>query len=325
MPTKKTILLVGGGGYIGSHMTDYLSQQDDFIPIVFDNFSTGHRDAVKNAIVVEGDMADTALLEKVFSDYAFSAVMHFASFIQVGESVLHPEKYYRNNVGGTLNLLRAMLKHRVNYFIFSSTAAVYGEPLYTPMDEKHRILPLNPYGQSKWMVEQILQDFSRAYDFHFSVLRYFNAAGAHPSGKITECHEPETHLIPLILKAVLGKLPALTIYGKDYPTPDGTCIRDYVHVMDLCEAHFLALRHLLKEKKSSIYNLGTGKGYSVKEVIDMVSEVTQRTVPFRFGERRAGDSAVLVADARLAEHQLQWKPTYSDLRIMIEHAWNSLK
>lgn len=318
MPMK-LILVVGGAGYIGSHMV-LLLQKAGFTPIVLDNLSTGHQNAVLNAKLIIGDITDTALLEKLFHEFNFLAVMHFASFIQVGESVINPAKYYQNNLSATLNLLNNMLKARINNFIFSSTAAIYGEPQYTPIDEKHPVAPINPYGRSKQMIEQILEDFSKAYDFRFASLRYFNAAGADPSGRLCERHNPETHLIPSILRTLTKETETITIYGNDYPAPDGTCIRDYVHVMDLCNAHLLVLKALCDGHKKCIYNLGTGNGYSVKQVIDTVSRVTKKNIPIVYGQRRAGDPAILVADPTLAMHELNWKPQYSELEIIIQHA-----
>jgi len=322
MPTK--ILVVGGAGYIGSHMVACLVRQG-YIPIVLDDLSTGHRESVSEAKLVIGNIGDSQLLDSLFAQHDFSAVMHFASFIQVGESVLDPAKYYQNNLANTLSLLNAMLKWKVKHFIFSSTAAVYGEPKYSPIDEKHPVAPINPYGQSKRMVEQVLEDYARAYDFNFMALRYFNAAGADPSGKLGEWHEPETHLIPLALQVASGKRDSITIYGEDYATPDGTCIRDYVHVNDLCDAHLLALQALWEGKKSNIYNLGTGTGFSVRHVIDVVSQVTQQTIKVVAGERRAGDPAILVPDATCVKQDLHWQPLYSNLDTIILHAWNSMK
>jgi len=321
MPTK--ILVVGGAGYIGSHMVDCL-RSAGYLPIVLDNLSTGHREAVLGSELIVGDMADSRCLDELFSQHQFAAVMHFASFIEVGESVQNPAKYYQNNVSGALQLLQAMIKHKIKYFIFSSTAAVYGEPKYTPIDEKHPLLPINPYGRGKRMIEQILEDFSDAYPFHFASLRYFNAAGADPNGRLGEWHEPETHLIPLVLQAALGKKMAITVYGRDYATPDGTCVRDYVHVTDVCQAHLLVLQALFNGKKSCFYNLGTGHGYSVQQVIDVASEVTERDIPMIDGERRAGDPAVLVADPSCAIQELNWQPCYSDLHTIIRHVWQVL-
>ncbi len=319
--SSKNILVVGGAGYIGSHMTAFLLR-NHYTPVVLDDLSTGHRDAVSEAEWIEGSIADTELLDHLFSTRSFDAVMHFASFIQVGESVKSPEKYYQNNVVNTLNLLMAMVRHHINRFIFSSTAAVYGEPEYTPIDENHPIKPVNPYGHSKSMVEQILADLMRAHGFHYAALRYFNAAGADISGKLRERHEPETHLIPLILQVANGQRDAITIHGQDYPTPDGTCIRDYIHVTDLCDAHLKALMQLEKGEKSCVYNLGTGQGYSVKQVITAAREITGHPIPVIDGQRREGDPAVLVADARRAMRELQWVPNYSDLKTIIQHAWN---
>ncbi|MEO8400835.1 MAG: UDP-glucose 4-epimerase GalE [Gammaproteobacteria bacterium] len=319
MLTNK-ILVVGGAGYIGSHMTDYL-QRSGLTPVVLDDLSTGHRDAVLNAELIVGTLADTNLLDEIFQTGQFVAVMHFASFIQVGESVKDPEKYYQNNVASTLNLLTAMLKHNVNKFIFSSTAAVYGEPNYTPIDENHPIAPINPYGHSKRMVEQVLADYMKAYGFHYAVLRYFNAAGADPAGKLHERHDPETHLIPLVLQVARGERDAITIYGRDYPTPDGTCVRDYIHVNDLCDAHLLALQSLENGVTSCTYNLGTGQGYSVQHVVEVAREVTGAAIPVIYGPRRSGDPAILVADAKRAMRELAWRPKYSDLKTIIQHAW----
>lgn len=321
MPTK--ILVVGGAGYIGSHMVDCL-KESGYEPIILDNLSTGHRQCLFGSPLYVGDVADRKFLDEIFTCHEFSAVMHFASFIQVNESISNPAKYYHNNVVGTVNLLQAMLKHKIRNFIFSSSAAVYGEPKYTPIDEKHPLSPINPYGHSKRMVEQILEDFSHAYDLHYASLRYFNAAGADPKGHLGEWHEPETHLIPLILQAAIGKKIALTIYGRDYPTPDGTCVRDYVHVSDLCVAHLLALKALFDGTKKCIYNVGTGHGFSVKQVIDVATEVTKLDIPVIDGERREGDPAILIADADLIMRELNWQPKYSDLHTIVSHAWRAL-
>lgn len=265
------------------------------------------------------------LLDKLFTEHQFAAVMHFASFIQVGESTQNPAKYYQNNVAGTLQLFQAMLKHHVKYFIFSSSAAVYGEPKYTPIDEKHVLVPINPYGHSKRMVEQMLEDFALAYDFRFAALRYFNAAGADPEGRFHERHEPETHLIPLILQVAKGQRSSIMVYGNDYPTTDGSCVRDYVHVTDLCAAHLLALEGLFDGAKSSFYNLGTGHGFSVQQVIEAAREITEKPIPIEEGPRRTGDPANLVADPSKAMQELNWQPQYSDLKTIIAHAWASMK
>jgi UDP-glucose 4-epimerase len=322
MPTKSKqhILIVGGAGYIGSHMVK-CAERAGYIPIVLDNLSTGHEDAVQGTEIIVGDIQDTQLLKKLFSRYDFSAVMHFASFIQVGESVKEPAKYYYNNVSGTLNLLNEMLAANIKFFIFSSTAAVYGDPNYTPIDEKHPLLPINPYGRSKWMVEQVLQDFAKSYSFHFAALRYFNAAGCDADSGLTERHDPETHLIPLVLQVANAQRKFISIYGNDYPTFDGTCIRDYIHVNDICEAHMLALQKIWQGANNCIYNLGTGEGYSVQQVIDVARDVTGHAIPTVIEARRAGDPAILVADATAAMQELNWKPTHSALRTIVQDAW----
>lgn len=316
----KNILIVGGAGYIGSHMMNYLNSSD-YSAIALDNLSTGHKDALAVNQLIIGDIADSQLLDKLFTQYHFDAVMHFASFIEVNQSVKNPAMYYQNNVANTINLLNSMIKHNVKKFIFSSTAAVYGEPQYTPINEAHPLKPINPYGHSKQMVEQIIEDFSHAYDFQFAILRYFNAAGADPSGKLAERHQNETHLIPLILQVAKNQRENITVFGKDYDTPDGTCVRDYVHVNDLCAAHWLALQSLQNGKKRAVYNLGNNTGYSVQQVIDLAREVTQHPIPVVEGQRRAGDPAILVADASLAMQELGWRPKYPELKTIIEHAW----
>jgi UDP-glucose 4-epimerase len=247
--------------------------------------------------------------------------MHFASFIQVAESVQHPDKYYRNNFTYTLGLLDAMRAHGLNKFILSSTAATFGEPQYTPIDEKHPQQPINPYGRTKLMVEQTLADYDRAYGFKSVCLRYFNAAGADPEGQLGERHDPETHLIPLVLQAASGKRPSISVFGRDYDTPDGTCIRDYIHIQDLCSAHWLALESLINGAESQSYNLGNGNGFSVQEVIDTAEQVTGRKILVVNAPRRDGDPARLVADSRLAREKLGWQPQYTDLASIIEHAW----
>jgi len=313
------ILVVGGGGYIGSHMVKRLLQAGHSVTTL-DDFSTGYRDAILGGAVVEGSLADRALLEDVFSAHKFEAVMHFASFIQVAESVREPGKYYANNVTNTLNLLDAMVTHGVHHFIFSSTAAIFGEPQYVPIDENHPVQPINPYGASKAMVERMLADYDKAYGLKSVCLRYFNACGADPEATLSERHIPETHLIPLALQAAFDLGGALTVFGRDYVTPDGTCVRDYVHVADLCEAHILALEYLQRSGVSAAFNLGNGEGFSVQQVVDAVSRETGRSVPVSDGPRRAGDPAVLVADSRLAKRILGWKPLYEDLDTIIRHA-----
>jgi UDP-glucose 4-epimerase len=314
------ILVVGGAGYIGSHMVKMLIAQGHAV-VTFDNLSSGHRDAVLGGEFVLGDLADQAALDNVFKLHQPEAVMHFASFIQVGESVRKPDMYYRNNFSNTLNLLDAMVAHQVKHFIFSSTAAVFGEPDYVPIDEAHPNRPVNPYGRSKWMVEQVLADYDLAYGLKSVCLRYFNAAGADPEGLLGERHDPETHLIPLILQAASGRRDNIQVFGRDYDTPDGTCIRDYIHIVDLCSAHALALAHLTHGGQSERYNLGNGAGFSVQQVIDTVERVTGNTVTVIDGPRRAGDPARLVADATRARNELGWKPEFDQLQQIVAHAW----
>ncbi len=313
------VLVVGGAGYIGSHMVKMLNQQGAIVTVL-DDLSSGHRDAVLYGDFVHGDMADRALLDGILSQ-GFDAVMHFASFIQVGESVQHPDKYYQNNVVKTLGLLDAMRAHGVERFIFSSTAATFGEPQYCPIDERHQQQPINPYGRTKLMVEQVLADYEKAYGLRSVCLRYFNAAGADAEGKLGERHDPETHLIPLVLQAASGRRPNIGVFGRDYDTPDGTCIRDYIHIEDLCSAHWLALQSLMGGAASQAYNLGNGQGFSVQEVIDTAQQVTGRPIAVVNGPRRAGDPARLVADASLIRQKLGWKPRYADLATIISHAW----
>ena len=314
------ILVVGGAGYIGSHMVKQL-RREGFAVHVADDLSSGRREAVLGAPLHVGDIGDAAFVDRLLQEVRPAAVMHFASFIQVGESVADPAKYYRNNIAATLVLLEAMRAHGVTRFIFSSTAAIFGDPQYTPIDEAHPKAPINPYGRSKWFVEQMLEDFDRAYGLKSVCLRYFNAAGADPDGALGECHEPETHLIPLILQVASGRRPHITVYGKDYPTADGTCIRDYIHVEDLCQAHLLALRQLLAGGESARYNLGNGNGYSVREVIAAARRVSGHPIPVQTGPRRLGDPPVLVADARAARQVLGWQPRHADLDTLLAHAW----
>lgn len=314
------ILVVGGAGYIGSHMVKLLARQNCRVTTL-DDLSTGFAEAVKCGELVTGSIADVAVLDNLFTSHQFDAVMHFASFIQVGESVKEPAKYYRNNFANTQNLLDTMVRHGVKRFIFSSTAAVFGEPLYSPIDEQHILKPINPYGRSKLMVEQMLEDYDSAYGLKSFALRYFNAAGADPEGELGERHEPETHLIPLVLQAASGRRGAITVFGSDYDTPDGTCIRDYIHIQDLCVAHLLGLQQLMQGASSARYNLGNGNGFSVREVIDTAERITHRSIPVIYGARRSGDPARLVADAILARKMLGWQPQYADLETIIQHAW----
>jgi UDP-glucose 4-epimerase len=320
MLTGPHILVVGGAGYIGSHMVKHLLNAGCTVTTL-DNLSTGYRDAVLGGAFVLEDLANVLALDDLFRTNHFDAVMHFASFIQVGESVTEPAKYYENNVTNTLNLLNAMVKYQVSRFIFSSTAAVYGEPQYFPIDEAHSKAPINPYGRSKWMVEQILQDYDRAYGLKSIALRYFNAAGADPDGLLGERHQPETHLIPLVLQAASGRRPHISVYGRDYDTPDGTCIRDYIHVADLCDAHWLGLKKLLEGTTSDAYNLGNGQGFSVQEVIDAARQVTGCNIRVMDAPRREGDPARLVADAARACSELGWQPSRFDLKIIIADSW----
>lgn len=313
-------LVVGGAGYIGSHMVKALLQAGHDV-VILDDLSTGYRDAVVGGEFIRGSLADERMLDSVFTSHRFAAVLHFASFIQVGESVAQPAKYYANNVANTLNLLNAMVRHGVRDFVFSSTAAIFGEPQYVPIDEKHTVAPINPYGVSKAMVEQVLRDYDHAYGLKSVCLRYFNACGADPQGELGERHQPETHLIPLALQTLSGRRESLTMFGRDYDTPDGTCIRDYVHIVDLCQAHLLALDHLRVSGTSAAFNLGNGGGFSVAAVIAAVERVTGGNVPVVEGTRREGDPARLVADSRLARKILGWKPHYAELELIIAHAW----
>ncbi len=314
------LLITGGAGYIGSHMSQYLLELGHKVT-VFDNLSHGNRDAVLGGTLIVGDLNDVTALNKLFGQSTFDGVMHFASYIEVGESVSNPQKYYENNVGNTLNLLKVMHAHHVHRFIFSSSAAVYGEPEYVPIDEAHPKAPLNPYGRSKWMVEQFLEDFDQAYGLRSISLRYFNAAGADPEGRLGERHQPESHLIPLVLKAATGVLPSIKIFGRDYDTPDGTCIRDYIHVRDLCDAHLLALQNLMEGGKSNVFNLGNGNGFSVQEVIDTARKVTGKRITAEDAPRRQGDPARLIADSTRAINELHWQPKFADLEQIIGDAW----
>ncbi|GAB4295924.1 MAG: UDP-glucose 4-epimerase GalE [Thiohalomonadaceae bacterium] len=314
------VLVVGGAGYIGSHMVKMLLEEGHAV-VTLDNLSGGFRDAVSGGEFVLGDLADSELLANLFSRHRFDGVMHFASYIQVGESVREPAKYYRNNVANTLNLLDAMVAHDVRCLIFSSSAAIFGQPQYVPIDELHPQQPINPYGRSKLMVEQMLEDYDLAYGLRSVCLRYFNAAGGQPGSGLGERHEPETHLIPLVLQAASGRRESVTIFGSDYDTPDGTCVRDYVHVTDICRAHLLALGHLQQDGSSRRYNLGNGKGFSVREVVEAAGKITGRDICVLKGARREGDPAYLIADASLIHDELGWAPAFSELEAMVSHAW----
>jgi len=314
------ILVTGGAGYIGSHTCKALSRAG-FTPITYDNLVFGHEWAVKWGPLERGDILDTTRLSQVIATYKPAAVIHFAALAYVGESVQNPAKYYRNNVVGTVNLLDAMRQNGVNKIVFSSTCATYGIPDRIPITEDALQRPINPYGRSKLMIEQILTDYGCAYDLKSISLRYFNAAGADPDGELGECHDPETHLIPLVLEAAAGRRPDVTVHGNDYETPDGTCIRDYIHVSDLAEVHVHAMTSLGQRKLERAYNLGTGKGHSVKEVIDAARRVTGRDFTVLNGPCRPGDPAFLVADATLANRDLGWLTRYTTIADMIETAW----
>ncbi len=313
------ILVCGGAGYIGSNMTAMLAAEG-FEPVVFDNLAKGHRSAVGSAEFIEGDLADYELLVKTLDKYKIEAVMHFAAFIEAGESVRSPLKFYHNNVSNTQNLLSAMESCGVNKFVFSSTAAVYGIPEKLPITEDSPKQPINPYGDTKLAVERMCHHQSRAGKLRYATLRYFNACGAGANGTLGEDHRPESHLIPLIIKAATGKNSQIQIYGTDYPTPDGTCIRDYIHIEDLCRAHLLALEKL-KDNTELVYNLGNGQGYSVKEVIDTVKKVSAKDFKVAESDRRPGDPPVLTSDATKAGAELGWKPQYTELEKIIATAW----
>jgi len=313
-------LVCGGAGYIGSHMAQWLSAHGHQVTVL-DNFSTGHRQAVHWGELVEADLLDPASLERAFSGRRFDAVLHFCASSLVGESVREPYAYYRNNVAGTLNLLEAMRQNGVERLVFSSTAAVYGNPVSGVIDEDHPKAPINPYGASKLMVERMLADAADAYGLRSVALRYFNAAGALPEQGIGEAHACETHLIPNVLKAALGGGAPLKVFGEDYPTPDGTCVRDYVHVQDLAQAHALALDYMERSHGAHAFNLGSGRGFSVREVIATAGEVTGCGIPYEVAPRRAGDPAVLVASSERARRELGWAPAWTDLHAIIESAW----
>lgn len=320
---KPTILVTGGAGYIGSH-TVLALKLAGFDVIVLDNLVYGHRDLVEQVLqvkLVPGDINDQALLNDLFKTHEIAAVMHFSAYAYVGESVTDPAKYYRNNVTGTLTLLEAMLAASVKKFVFSSTCATYGVPQVVPIPEDHPQNPINPYGATKLMVERILSDFDGAYDFKSVRFRYFNAAGAHPEGLLGEDHNPETHLIPLVLLAALGKRESISVFGTDYPTPDGTCIRDYIHVTDLADAHVLGLEYLLKGGNSEVFNLGNGNGFSVKEVIDTAKTVTRKDIKVVECDRRPGDPPSLIGSGEKARKILGWNPQYSSLEDILSHAW----
>ena len=315
------ILVCGGAGYIGSHINKAL-HQEGYETVVFDSLIYGHREAVKWGAFVKGDLANPDELGAVFQAYDIDAVFHFAAFTYVGESVEDPEKYYYNNVGNTLNLLKVMRKHGCNKIIFSSTCATYGEPEKLPLTEDMPQHPINPYGATKLMVERIFKDYHAAYGLEFVVLRYFNAAGADPDGEIGESHNPETHLIPLVLDAASGKRADIKVFGTDYDTPDGSCIRDYVHVTDLASAHLLALHHLEAGRGSDFFNLGNAQGTSVLEVVEAARRVTRKDFKATMTERRPGDPPKLVGSSEKAMRVLGWRPQFADIDVIVKHAWN---
>jgi UDP-glucose-4-epimerase GalE len=316
----RAVLVTGGAGYIGSHAAKALSRAG-YRVVVYDSLVAGHRQAAKFGELIEGDITDTAAVRRALRDHDIFAVMHFAAFLDVGESVREPARYYRNNVGGALAVLEAMALESVTRFVFSSTCATYGEPLETPIAETHPQNPINAYGETKLAVERALPHFERAHGIHAVALRYFNAAGADPDGEIGEDHAPEIHIIPRAIEAATGGR-GLQVFGDDYPTPDGTCLRDYIHVADLADAHVRALEAIVDTGKSGAYNLGTGHPHSVKEVITAVETVTGRPVPWTLGPRRPGDPAVLYAAAHKAQNELHWTPRFPGLDTIVGHAWN---
>lgn len=314
------ILVLGGAGYIGSHVNKQLNHEG-YETIVFDNLVYGHREAVKWGDFIKGDIADEEAIEKVFTTHNIDAVFHFAAYAYVGESVNEPEKYYYNNVVNTLNLLKVMRRHNCKKIIFSSTCATYGEPKTVPITENMPQNPINPYGMTKLIVERIFKDYQKAYGLQFAVLRYFNAAGADPDGEIGESHDPETHIIPLVLDAASGKRNEIKVFGTDYDTPDGSCIRDYIHVTDLADAHLKALHYLEKGGKGDFFNLGNTKGTSVLEVIDAVKRVTGKAFKVVLSYRRPGDPAILIGSSEKAKSILGWHPRYGDIDTIVSHAW----
>ncbi len=317
----KTVLVVGGAGYIGSHVVKMLHQRG-YEPVVYDNLSRGNRSALKWGAFVEGELSDKELLKQTLLEHRILSVMHFAAFAYVGESVREPALYYRNNVADTLTLLEAMAEVGSENFIFSSSCATYGEPVELPITEDHPQNPINPYGRTKLMVEQMAADFESATGIRHVNLRYFNAAGADPDGELGEEHDPETHLIPIVMEVALGKRPHIAVFGDDYPTDDGTCVRDYIHVNDLAQAHVLALEYLLGGGASTSYNLGNGEGYSVNQVIEEVARISEAPIPIWNARRRPGDPARLIGSSARIRAELGWEPKYPELSKIIETAWN---
>ena len=324
MDKTPTVVVAGGAGYIGSHMVRML-RDNGIRPVVVDNLATGHAQSVGSEILKVGDIGDRAFMAAVLREYQPHCVMHFAASSLVGESMTRPGKYWRNNLVQTLDLLDTMLEHQVRQFIFSSTAATYGNPVEVPIPEHHPTRPINPYGHSKLAVEYALEDYGTAHGLRSISLRYFNAAGAHPDGSIGEHHEPETHLIPLVLQVASGRREFISRFGSRHATPDGSCLRDYIHVQDLCAAHLAALRALEAGAPTAVYNLGNGKGHSVNEVIEAARRVTGHPIPVRDDPPRAGDPPVLVADATRARAELGWAPHLQDLREIVRSAWDALQ
>jgi UDP-glucose 4-epimerase len=315
------ILVTGGAGYIGSHTVLYLLEKGEEV-IVLDNLQKGHRGAVLDVPFYQGDLKDDELLDEIFTSHSIDSVIHFAANSLVGESVENPLAYYDNNVIGSFHLVKKLIQHNVKKIVFSSTAATYGEPTSIPIQESDPTIPTNPYGETKLAIERMLKWADGAYGLKSVCLRYFNAAGADPKGRIGEDHSPETHLIPIVLQAALGQREHVSIFGEDYPNEDGSCVRDYIHVLDLADAHYLALKKLEATNDSGIYNLGNGKGFSVKEVIKTCREVTGHNIPAVSAPRRPGDPATLIASSELAQQELNWRPKYPDLKEIVAHAWS---
>ncbi len=319
----KRILVTGGAGYIGSHTVRALATTDNFMPVVYDNLSTGHKASVPDHVkLITGDIQDTNLLKRVLEKYEIEGVIHFAASALVGESMTEPAKYYYNNVEGTLHLLLAMRETGVDHIVFSSTSTVYGEPEKTPIEEDFPTVPLNVYGRTKLMIESMMKDFAMAYGMDYVAFRYFNAAGASLDGVIGEDHDPESHLIPLVLKAAQGVRDHISVFGTDYPTKDGTCIRDYIHVLDLADAHVLAMQYLMDGGKSDIFNLGTEAGFSVREIVETAKKVTGINFKVVEEARRAGDPSVLIASNAKAKRILGWEPKHTNIENIIQSAWN---
>ncbi|MEN8906111.1 MAG: UDP-glucose 4-epimerase GalE [Clostridiales bacterium] len=316
-----SVLVTGGAGYIGSHTVSQLVKNDEDV-IILDNLEKGHKQSITNGKFYLGDIRNTKILDEIFTENDIDSVIHFAAYSLVGESVLNPLKYYENNVYGSTILIKKMIEYGVKKIVFSSTAAIYGEPESIPIKEESRLNPTNPYGESKLAIERLLKWSDAAYGLRYISLRYFNAAGADINGKIGEDHNPESHLIPLILRVALGKSDCISIYGNDYKTNDGTCVRDYIHVTDLADAHVLAIKKLRSDNKSEVYNLGNGTGFSVKEVIDASREVTKIDIKSKVTDRRPGDPAILIASSEKIKSDLNWTPEFCDINKIIETAWN---